>query len=94
MNWYKIANDMANQLSMLDTRIKADRTKANEIIIKALGIQVGDTLNSLMGMGKGYVVEGINPDFTVNLLSPDQRKMPNTHLYNATKRNMAGWEKV
>ena len=102
MNWYKkssMNSQLLSYLSLLDTRNKKNAEKANEIILRALNIQVGDILRSTAGMSSGidknYKVESINPDFSVNLLAMEtSREMPNVKLYDFTKRNAPRWEKI
>lgn len=101
MNWYKKAEqspDLFMQLSKLDTRVKQDKVKANELILRSLNINVGDILTSTTGMSSGvdknYEVKSINPDFSVNLFATEtQRPMDNVNLYNFSKMNRPAWEK-
>ena len=104
MNWYKKAQldpNLLYELGRLDTRGKADKVKANEIILRALNIQIGDILRGVGGGGmssgidKNYKVLSINPDFSVNLFAMEtKREMPNAALYDFIKHNMPRWEKV
>jgi len=102
MNWYKTAlmnTEIANQLSLLDTRGKADSAKANEIILKAMDIKVGDKLIHNAGMSSGkdknYEVRSINPNFSINVLALETgRFMFNVNLFNFLKHNQPIWEKV
>jgi hypothetical protein len=102
MNWYKKAQDNSSniptQLSLLDTRGKKDKAKANEIILKFLNIKCGDILKSTTGMSSGidknYKVQSINQDFSVNLFAIESgREMSNVNLYDFAKHNMPAWEK-
>ena len=100
MNWYKKAQiDINGQLSLLDTRTRADTLKANDLILKTLNIQIGDILRSKAGMSSGpdknYEVKSINPNLSVNLLALEtNRPMPNVNLFNPIKKNQPAWEKA
>jgi hypothetical protein len=97
--WSKLAQGgmTVNDLHGIDTRGKNGVAQANAIILKAVGIRVGDVINSpdYVKPDRNFKVVSVNTNSSVNLLALESgRMMNNVNLFNSMKNNRPNWSKA